>query len=583
VPAVERNVATPPAGATAHDGHALVAETLAAIGIEHCFAVPAVPVYGTAAACAKAGIRVIGARHQQAAGLMALAQGYVSGQPRAVALISPGPAATNGATALLVARDNCWPLVVLGGRHPQEAEGKGYFQELDAASLFRPLVKWSATVGSTAALPAMIRQAFATAFSGRPGPVYLDLPENVLAATAPAREPFAASCSDGPGRDVDSPRGGAEEGGAAALADPQRPDDEAVARAAEALAAASRPLLIVGKGLRWAQPWGELQALVERFAVPFVASPMGRGSLPDDHPLAFGAVGWAAQAQADVVVVLGARLDWAFRYGAAIARSAVVIQVDVEAGELGRNRKAQVAVQADAGRFLTALLAHLEAIGAERRTASRDPRWLGTLQNMRTRRHEGIEALGRAAATPITPHRLAREVRDLLPREAILVTDGNVIMAAARQVIPSFVPASRLDAGSGGCMGVGIPFAIGARLQQPERVVVALCGDFAAGLSVTEMETAVRHRVPVVIVVANNDGNSGSLRQKAWFPSDYPERVTMFQPGVRYDRIMEAFGGYGEHVERPGDIGPALQRALASGRPACVNVRVDPDAPYPSN
>jgi 2-hydroxyacyl-CoA lyase 1 len=572
MPPDEGSSAAPAGGTTQHDGHRLVAEALSALGIRHCFAVPAVPVYGTAAACARAGIRVIGARHQQAAGLMALAQGYVGGRPNAVALVSPGPAATNVATALLVAHDNCWPLVVLGGRYPQEAEGKGYFQELDGARLFRPITKWSATANSPAALPAMIGQAFETAFSGRPGPVYLDLPEDVLAGCPP---PDAATVSSL------LARSGVDGVGSEAWL-PQAARD-AVARAAEALIAAKRPLLIVGKGLRWTQPWGDLRDLVERLELPFVASPMGRGALPDDHPLSFGAVGWAAQAQADLVMVLGARLDWTFRYGAAIARNATVVQVDVEPGEFSRSRGVQVAVQADAARFLAELRERLDALGATRAAAARDPRWIGTLQALRARRRTEIETLGRCDAAPITPHRLAREVRDVLPRDAILAVDGNVIMAAAQQVIPSFLPASRLNAGSSGCMGVGIPFAIGARLQQPRRAVVALCGDFAAGLSLVEMETAVRHRVPVVVVVANNDGNSGALRQKAWFPPDHPERVTMFQPGVRYDRIMEAFGGYGEHVEEPAAIGPALKRAIASGRPACVNVRVDPDAPYPSN
>ena len=563
--------ASPAGGTKQRDGHRLVAETLSALGVGHCFTVPAVPIYGTAAACARAGMRVIGARHQQAAGLMALAQGYVGGRPNAVALVSPGPAATNVATALLVAHDNCWPLVVLGGRHPQEAEGRGYFQELDAASLFRPVAKWSATVDSTALLPGMIRRAFETALSGRPGPVYLDLPENVLAGHAP---PDTTVEPGGFGR----PQGE----GAGARADVPAPDREVVARAADALVSARRPLLIVGKGLRWTQPWDDLRVLVERHGIPFVASPMGRGALPDDHPLSFGASSWVAQSKADLVMVLGARLDWTFRYGAAIARDATVVRVDLEPAELQRNRDAQVAVQADAARFLADLRAHLDALGPGRANAARDPRWLGTLEALRARRLDEIDALGRSDAVPIAPHRLARELRDVLPRDAILVVDGNVIMAAAQQVIPSLVPASRLTAGSGGCMGVGIPFAIGAKLQCPERTVVALCGDFATGLSLTEMETAVRHRVPVLIVVANNDGNSGSLRQKAWFP-DHPERVTMFQPGVRYDRIMEAFGGHGEHVEAPADIRHALERALASGRPSCVDVRVDPDAPCPSN
>ncbi len=181
------------------------------------------------------------------------------------------------------------------------------------------------------------------------------------------------------------------------------------------------------------------------------------------------------------------------------------------------------------------------------------------------------------------PWRLARELRDALPKDAITVFDGNLVMAACQRMIPAHFPASRLTPGSSGGLGVGIPYAVAAKIEHPERPVVAICGDFAFGLGAMELETAVRHHVPIVVVVANNDGNSGSLRQRMHLGDGGAESVMMFLPGLRYDRIMEMFGGRAEHVDRPEDIGPALTRAIADGRAACINVAVDPDAPFPAD
>ncbi len=176
---------------------------------------------------------------------------------------------------------------------------------------------------------------------------------------------------------------------------------------------------------------------------------------------------------------------------------------------------------------------------------------------------------------------MIKEIRDFLPRDALCILDDNVIMAVAQRTLPSYVPAFRLTAGSNGCMGVGIPFGIGAKLSHPDRLVIVICGDTAFGFNAMEMETAVRHRVPVIVVVANNEGISGALRQKTLFPSHH-ERVTMFQPAIPYEAIMHALGGHSEFVEHPKQLKPALERAVASGTAACINVRVDPEAAYPT-
>jgi 2-hydroxyacyl-CoA lyase 1 len=293
------------------------------------------------------------------------------------------------------------------------------------------------------------------------------------------------------------------------------------------------------------------------------------------------AVPWLAQAQADVVLLLAGRLDWTFRYGAALGPGTRLIQVDIDPHELRRSERVHLGITADAGAFLRSLLAALRPTSDAALMRQRDPDWITQLGALRSRREDELARLASSAARPISPYRLAAAVRDCLPRDAICILDGNVIMAAAEQLIPSGQPVSRLTAGTNGCMGVGIPYAIGAKLQCPDRPVVVLCGDFAAGLNLIEMETAVRYRVAIVIVVSNNDGNSGALRQKATFGDGYADRVTTFQPDVRYDEMMKAVGGYGAHIVDPCELESTLRWAMSRDRPCCVSVQVDPDTAYP--
>jgi 2-hydroxyacyl-CoA lyase 1 len=367
---------------------------------------------------------------------------------------------------------------------------------------------------------------------------------------------------------------------AGATPDAPEPDPEVLRRVAAVLIGARRPLLIVGKGVRWGAPFAELGELVDALELPFITSPIGRGAVPDSHLLCMNAVRWVAQAQADVVLMVGARFNWTFRYGRHVAPDATLIHVDVHVPEFSRSPRIDFGVYADAGCFVRALLTD---IGPARRSQARDSRdhaWVDGLQQLRAQVHATDESEASREGSLISPLRLAREVREGLPRDAISIFDANLTMAACERMIPVQLPASRLTPGTSGCMGVGIPYAIAAKLVHPERPVVAICGDFAFGLSAMELETAVRHNVAIVVVVANNSGNGGSLRQRMHMGNTC-EPVMMFQRGLRYDRICEVLGGVGEHVEHASDIGPALTRAIASNRPACINVAVDPDAEFP--
>jgi 2-hydroxyacyl-CoA lyase 1 len=546
------------AGSAKADGHTIVAQSLKSLGVTHVYCVAGTPIRETFAKCAQLGIRPIGVRDQRSGVLMALAHNYVSGRLSAVGLVSAGPAVANTTTGILVAKDNCWPSVVLGGRRPLGMGGMGSFQDLDAASMFQSITKWSALVEETARIPDMLHRAFEIALRGRPGPVYLDLPEDVLTATAEAADPPSLSPPA-----------------------PPQIDEAAVSRAADILMNAQRPALIVGKGVRWSKPFAELGRLVDEFGIPFITSPMGRGFLPDDHPLCANQARGILQGQADAVLLVGARLDWTFRFGTEISRDAKIIQLDIHRASIGVNRMPAVGIAGDAKSTLQAILAHMSRGRIEPRSQT-VAAWHTALAAARLRRQRELETLTSSSAIPMSPHRMFKEIRDYLPRDAICVLDGNISMAAGQQVLPSYLPVTRFTAASNGCMGVGVPFAIGAKIARPDQLVVAVCGDMGFGLSAMDMETAVRHRVPVVIIVANNDGNMGAIMEKVNFPG-LEERITMFEPGIHYEDIMGAFGGHAEIVERPEQMRPALERAVQSGRASCINVRIDPFAPYPTD
>lgn len=530
------------------NGHELVAVSLARLGVKHAFSVSGTPLVETLASCASVGVRPIGVRNEQGAVLMAAAHGYVAGGPTAVPLLASGPGVTNGITGLLLARDNRWPLVVLGGRSALSAP-IGAFQELDAVPVVESLTRWAAVVNEVNAIPEHLGRAFRLAMQGAPAPVYLDLPGDVLDESATVEPPGPSLSELQPG-----------------VADAR------IGRAADVLARARRPLLIVGRDLRWSEPWPQLRQLVERYRIPFITSPMARGALPEDHPLCCNAARSRAQSEADVVVLAGDRLDWLLRFGRGFGADAAIVQLTADKDDHHLNRRAEVALAGNLRTLLETILAALPG----RCATSGD--WPASLAREASRQRERLAAQLTDESLPISPHRLVGELTEMLPRDAIVIVDGNQIMAAARQGLPAFAPASRLNCGASACVGVGVPFAIGAALARPNVPVLALCGDCAFGFSAMELETAARHNVPIVVVVANNDGISGRRTHQRFYPPDYPERVTMYQADLRYDRLAETLGAHGEYVERPDELRPALERALSAGRPACVNVRVNPDA-----
>jgi len=533
-------------------GFDLVARSLQECGMTHIYGVAGLPSEPLFGAGLGQGIRPIGVYHQTATVLMSMAHNYQAGGLVAATLVSAGPAITNAITGLLVARHNGWPGILLGGR-------RSSFQACDAIPMVRHVTKHAVAVRTTSSIRARVREACQIAVAGRPGPVYVELHEEALhgsatdAATYDQR--FIATVS------------------------PLTPiSDAEVKRVADALLSARRPALLLGKGIRWTVVPHELAELIERLGVPFMTSPMGRGFIPDDHPLCFNQARTTLESQTDVVVVFGARLNWVFRHGAGLSREACVFHVDIH-----RDIEDDAAVEtnfihADAGRFVTQLLESVRSrdFAAEH---NRLGKWHNTLRAASAETRRLLERRICCDVRPMSAYRMMKEVRDALPRDAICVTEGNISMKAAQAVIPAFQPASRMDAGSNACMGVGILMAIGAKVACPKRPVVAIVGDYGFSLSAMEMEVCLRHHVPIVVIVANNRGNNGALKQRKYFPVDHAELVTMFQPGIEYDRLMKMFGGRGATIDDPGSVKPTIEEAIESAAPTCINVVIDSETP----
>jgi len=338
-----------------------------------------------------------------------------------------------------------------------------------------------------------------------------------------------------------------------------------VDRALDLIAGSERPVLISGSGVLWAQAEDELRALVERAGIPFYTTPQGRGVIPEDHPLCFLGARGTAWRETDLLILAGTRQNYVIGYARAprVNPAAKVIQIDIDATEIGRNRRADAGIVGDAKVVLAQLLAAGEGrFRSERRTA-----WTSRLAGEDEEKRADQENRMASGGRPIHPLRLCKEIRDFLPRDAVLCVDGQEILNYARSAIPFYAPHS-LNSGPYGCMGVGLPFGLGAKAAMPDNLVMVLHGDGSFGLNAMEMDTALRHRLPVICVISNNGGWTATDRFKTGRDLGF----------TRYDLMFGAIGCHAEYVEDPGLIRPALERAAASGKPAIVNVVTDPTA-----
>jgi thiamine pyrophosphate-dependent acetolactate synthase large subunit-like protein len=353
-------------------------------------------------------------------------------------------------------------------------------------------------------------------------------------------------------------------------------DASQVQKAADLLLNAERPVMIVGKGVRWSEPTEELKGLVEELGMPFISSPMGRGFIPDDHPLNAAAARSTAIRGADVVLMVGARMNWMFDFGRGFAPDAKIIHIDIEAGELGINRSLEVGIVGDAKAVLQQILVEIDGKTDGIADKAEEGPWLTAIRDKAESNAAAIEPLLNSDSDPIKTFRMMKEIRDVFPRDTIYCVDGQMTLGTGRQVLQSFTPASRLNSGTNGCVGVGVPYAVGAKLGRPDVPVVSVNGDCAFGFNAMEMETAVRHGIPAIFIINNNSGIvGGTMESKMGLPEDYPERVATYVQDIRYDKMMEAFGGHAETVNSPEELRPALERAYEAsknGQASCVNI-----------
>jgi 2-hydroxyacyl-CoA lyase 1 len=534
------------------DGGRLAARQLKAAGIDTVFGVVAGPMIQVFAGAQAEGLRVIGCRHEENAAFMASAWGWLTRKP-GVVIVGSGPGMTNAVTPLYVATESGMPLVVLGGSAYGNTRGIGAFQEANQVAFAAPGCKWTGQVDSAERIGEWVYVALGRALAGRPGGVYLDFPGETVAREMPEAQARIRKLP-------------------AEIARPH-PDPAAIQRIADMLATASRPLVIVGKGAAWADAGTALRGLVD-LGFPYVTSPMGRGVVPDDHANFVNAARSHALRGADAILVVGARMNWIFGFGHAprYREGVRIAQIDVSPEEFSGGAEIEIGVVADAAVATQALC---EALAGRRLAVSGGP-WLGELRAAREKNEATLRAVIESDAVPINPYRLVRELRDTLPRETTISVDGETIMGICRTLLPSFSARSRLNAGTTGCMGTGVPYAIGAALAWPDRPSVAVLGDYAFGTAMQDVETAVRIGAKVVFVVSNNEGIAGHMLQDHFLPPGSP-RIASLLP-AHYEKVAEMVDGHAERVEEPDAIRPALERALASDRVAVVHVRVDPKA-----
>lgn len=502
-------------------------------------------------------IRTIDVRHEQAAAMMAHAWSIYTNTP-GVCLVTAGPGFTNALTGIANAYLDNSPLIVLCGRHPLRDDLKGALQEMNQIDMVKPITKWSATCYETKRIPEYLSIAFRQATMGRPGPVFLELPPDILFVSVDEKS-------------VVMPRRKIHKSST-------HPDDSELQEAAELINRAEKPLFIGGSGVGMSNCGESLKTFIEKTGFPFALLNNGRGVLPDNHPLSINDGGFTGivtgAPQADVIVIAGVRLNWVLQ-STKLFPDAKVVRIDIEPHEIDRNRSSEVGLVGDCGHILEKLIPLVEN--------RKHDTWLSRLRNAYSA-FMTTELEQRATPSdPIHPVRLVAQIMEVFGNEAFYVSDGGdtsyygLSGFLSSQKAGVMVPAGALL----GCLGTGIPFAMAAKLANPDKPVIVLNGDGSFGFNSMEFDTAVRHNIPIICVV-NNDCAWGMIKhsQKMSLGED---RCTCSELGMRnYEKMVEGLGGYGELVTRDEDIIPAIKRAVDSGKPACINVVTDPTVTSPA-
>lgn len=534
------------------NGGQLFAEALHAQGVEHLFTLCGghiAPIYLASEAL---GARVVDLRHEQAA-VMA-ADGYARALRKpGVAVITAGPGVTNGFTGIVNAQLAGSPVLCIGGQSQFEFRDMGALQEMSHLPFIEPVTTWARSIVDPARIPDTVAKAMRRCSTGSRGVSFIEAPMDLL--MAPAQRP--TDVAHGIVQPVNHPA----------------PTD--LDQILWLLERAERPMVLAGSKVYWDEAWEPLARFAEAAAVPVYTNGMGRGTLPPSHPYFFQHSRSAAMKEADVILLIGAPLDFRLGYGRPpkLAAAAKIIQLDDQASALCHNRDVAVGLTAHAGVVLDTLATALEP--ARDANAARTKSWRAGLRKVDDRKLDALIDKSRSDATPVYGWRFCREVAEVVDESHIVIGDGGDIVACASKLIPALGPGSWMDPGPFGCLGVGVPFAIGAKLARPDKNILLVMGDGSVGFNGFDFDSAVRQNIPFVAVVGN-DAAWGQIRgPQISFLGEDAVTATELSRETRYDRVVEALGGHGERVEDPAEIGPAIRRAFESGLPALVDVQIE--------
>ena len=543
------------------DGFHLIIDALKLNGIDTIFGLPGIPITDFARKAQAAGLRVISFRHEQNAGNAAAIAGFLTQKP-GICLTVSAPGFLNGLTALTNATTNCFPMILVSGSSEREIVDlqQGDYEEMDQLAIAKPLCKAAFRVLHAEDIGVGIARAIRAAVSGRPGGVYLDLPAKLF------------------GQSMDAEAGRKSLIKVVDPAPRQIPAPDAVQRALDLLRSARRPLIVLGKGAAYAQADADIRALVERTGIPYLPMSMAKGLLPDTHEQSAAAARSYVLPEADVVMIIGARLNWLLSHGKGKTWGGKshkdwggqkFIQIDISPQEADSNVRIEAPVVGDIGSCVSALLA-----GIDSGWAKPPAEWTGAIAE---RRNRNIAKMGETLArdpVPMNFHSALNVVRDIIRAnpEAILVNEGANALDFTRSIVDMYRPRKRLDVGTWGIMGIGMGFAVGAAVVTGGQVI-AIEGDSAFGFSGMEVETICRYNLPVCVVIFNNNGVYGGTDVN---PAGGPDVApTAFVKGARYDRMIEAFGGVGANATTPAELRRAMEEALRSKKPTLINAVID--------
>ncbi|MEI6301348.1 MAG: oxalyl-CoA decarboxylase [Betaproteobacteria bacterium] len=546
------------------DGFHLVIDALKLNGIDTIFGLPGIPITDFARKAQAEGMRVISFRHEQNAGNAAAIAGFMTQKP-GICLTVSAPGFLNGLTALTNATTNCFPMILISGSSEREIVDlqQGDYEEMDQLAIAKPLCKAAFRVLHAEDIGVGIARAIRAAVSGRPGGVYLDLPAKLFAQSM-----------------------GAEAGKKSLIkvVDPapkQIPGADAVKRAIDLLRGAKKPLIVLGKGAAYAQADAEIRSLIEKTGIPYLPMSMAKGLLPDTHEQSASAARSYVLPEADVVMLVGARLNWLLSHGKGKTWGGKThkdwgdqkfIQIDISPQEADSNVAIDAPLVGDIGSCVSVLLA-----GIGTNWAKPPVEWTGAIAE---RKNKNIAKMAETLAknpVPMNFHSALNVVRDIIKDnpDAILVNEGANALDFTRSIVDMYKPRKRLDVGTWGIMGIGMGFSVAAAVVT-DHPVIAIEGDSAFGFSGMEVETICRYNLPVCVVIMNNNGVYGGTDVNPTGGADVAP--TVFVKGARYDKLMEAFGGVGVNATTPAELRKAMEEAVRSRKPTLINAVIDETA-----